>query len=248
MSRGRVRVESHHKRIRAVLGDQVVIDQAHPLLVWEVPYFPVYHFPGEAFEPGVLTETGATRRSPSRGEALVFDVAAGGKLAPAAAYGYVDSPIPELRGTVALKWKAMDHWFEEDEEVYVHARDPYTRIDILPSSRPVRVVIGGETVAESNNPRILHESGLPPRYYLPKSDVRFDLLTPTSTSTACPYKGVARYWTVSVNGDAHDDVVWGYDEPLPESAGIAGYVAFYNEKVDIYVDGVLQDRPSTKFS
>ena len=247
MARGRVRVEAHHKRIRAFLGDAVVVDHAHPLLVWQIPYFPTYYFPRGAFAPGVLTETGETRRSPSRGEATIFDVKAGGKTSAAGAYGYTESPIPELEGMVALAWKSMDKWYEEDEEVSVHARDPYTRIDILPSSRTVRIEIDGETVAESKAPRILHESGLPPRYYLPKTDVRLDLMTPTSTSSGCPYKGTARYWTVAAGGGVHEDIVWGYDAPLPESAGIAGYVSFYNEKVDIYVDGELQERPKTKF-
>jgi len=155
--------------------------------------------------------------------------------------------VQRRKGMVALDWKSMDKWFEEDEEVSIHARDPYTRIDILPSSRTVRIEIDGETVAESKRPRILHESGLPPRYYLPKADVRLDLMTPTSTSSGCPYKGTARYWTVTAGGGEHEDIVWGYDAPLPESAGIAGYVSFYNEKVDIYVDGELQERPNTKF-
>ncbi len=103
------------------------------------------------------------------------------------------------------------------------------------------------TVAESANPRILRESGLPPRYYLPKTDVRLDLLAPTETVPACPYKGTARYWAVKVGGDVHDDAVWAYDNPLPESAAIAGLVSFYNERVDIHVDGELQERPRTKF-
>lgn len=247
MTRGKVRTEAHHKRIRAVLGGVVVVDHTHPLLVWEVPYFPTYYFPREVFAPGVLTETERTRRSPSRGEATILDVTAGGSTAPGGAYTYVTSPITELEGKVALVWSAMDHWFEEDEEVYVHARDPYTRIDILPSSRRVRVEIDGVIVAESGVPRVLHESGLPPRYYLPKTDVRLDLLVPTSTVTACPYKGTARYWSVTVNGVTSDDVAWGYDSPLPESAAIAGYVSFYNERVDIFVDGELQERPVTKF-
>ena len=142
----------------------------------------------------------------------------------------------------------MDHWFEEDEEVYVHPRDPYTRIDILSSSRRVRVEIDGVTIADSSNSSLLFETGLPVRYYLPKTDVRFDLLTATDTATACPYKGTARYWSVAVNGNTHEDILWGYNSPLPESQKIAGLVAFYNEKVDIYLDEELQERPNTVFS
>ena len=142
----------------------------------------------------------------------------------------------------------MDHWFEEDEEVFVHPRDPYTRIDILPSSRRVRIEIEGKTVADTTNASFLFETNLPVRYYIPKTDVRMSLLTPTELQTACPYKGTARYWNVTADGREHENIVWGYDSPLPESQKIGGLVAFYNEKVDVYVDEVLQERPKTKFS
>lgn len=247
MARGRIKVEQHHKRIRAFLGGQVVIDHAHPLLVWEKPFYPTYHFPREAFAPGVLRETEDRLHSPSRGDAVVFDVVVPSRVVPGGAYGYQESPMPELVGMVALAWREMDHWFEEDEEVYVHARDPYTRVEVLQSSRHVRVEIDGVTVAESNSPRILHESGLPPRYYLPKTAVRLDLLTPTSTVTACPYKGTARYWSATIGDSVHADMAWGYDTPLPESAAIAGYVCFFDERVDVHVDGELQERPGSRF-
>jgi uncharacterized protein (DUF427 family) len=137
---------------------------------------------------------------------------------------------------------------EEDEPVYVHPRDPYTRVDILASSRHVQVVVDGETIADSHQPRILFETGLPPRYYLPLPDVRLDLLTPSQTETRCPYKGTATYWHLDVIGHHYDDFTWIYRAPLPESQKIAGLAAFYNEKVDLYVDGVLQERARTKFS
>jgi uncharacterized protein (DUF427 family) len=112
----------------------------------------------------------------------------------------------------------------------------------------VRVEVDGVTVADSTNGRFLFETGLPVRYYLPTSDVRMDLLRPTEKVTACPYKGTARYWSLTVNGVVHPDLVWTYDQPLPESERIAGLVCFYNEKTDIYLDEVLQERPRTKFS
>jgi uncharacterized protein (DUF427 family) len=157
---------------------------------------------------------------------------------------YPDSPIEELRGTVKLEWDAMDAWFEEDEQVFVHPRDPYKRVDILASSRHVRVEVDGVTVADSIRPRILFETSLPARYYLPKTDVRLDLLEPTDTVTGCPYKGWAEYWSVA----GHKDLAWSYRTPLPESQKVAGLISFYNEKVDIYLDGVLQDRPKSPFS
>ncbi len=244
--RGRVRTERGNKRVRAMLGGEVVVDTTSPLLVWEVPYYPTYYFPAADVKTELLVETGETRRSPSRGEATQYLVKAGNR--EGTAYSYLDPKIPELAGHYALLWKSMDHWFEEEEEVYVHPRDPHTRLDILPSSRRVRVEIDGVTVADSTNASFLFETGLPVRYYLPKTDVRMDLLTPTDLATACPYKGTARYWSVTVDGETFDNVVWGYDAPLPESQKVAGLVAFYNEKLDIYVDEVLQERPKTMFS
>lgn len=247
MARGRIKVEQHKKRIRAILGGHVVIDHSSPLLVWEKPYYPTYYFPRDSFAPGVLVETDERLHSPSRGDAVVYDVVVAGRVAASGAYGYPESPMPDLVGMVALAWSEMDGWFEEDEEVFVHARDPYTRVEVLQSSRHVRVEIDGVTVAESTSPRILHESGLPPRHYLPKTAVRLDLLTPTSTVTACPYKGTARYWSVTIGGSVHEDCAWGYDTPLPESTAIAGYICFYDERVDTYIDGELQERPKSRF-
>ncbi len=244
--RGRVRVEKSDKRVRALLGGEVVVDSTASLLVWEVPYYPTYYFPEADVRTDFLVETGETRRSPSRGEATQYTVKAGGK--EGAAYAFLQPKMAELEGHIAFVWKTLDHWFEEEEEVYVHPRDPYTRIDILASSRRVRVEIDGVTVADSTNGRFLFETGLPTRYYIPKTDVRMDLLTPTDLATACPYKGTARYWNVTIEGNVHENIVWGYDTPLQETLAIAGLVAFYNEKLDIYIDEVLEERPKTKFS
>ncbi len=173
----------------------------------------------------------------------------GGRQAAGAALCYDSSPVEELRGLIRLDWDAMDAWFEEDEEVFTHARDPYTRVDILQSSRRVQVEIGGVTVADSPSPRLLFETGLPVRYYLPRTHVRMDLLELWQTAvTHCPYKGQAQSWSVRLDGGLHENQAWSYPTPLPESAEIAGLMAFYNEKVDILLDGVRQERPRTKFS
>jgi uncharacterized protein (DUF427 family) len=242
----RVRIERGAKRVRAMLGGRWVADTRRPLLVWEVPYYPTYYFPNEDVALDVLTPTGEERRSPSRGRATEYHVKVNGS--EGRAYAYLDPKIPELEGHVAFVWDTMDHWFEEDEEVYVHARDPYTRVDIVRSDREIKVEIDGVTVAESTNGSFLFETGLPTRYYLPKADVRMDLMVPTETVSKCPYKGVARYWSARIGDAVHRDVLWGYDHPVPESQKIAGMVSFYNEKVDVYVDGELQERPKTKFS
>jgi len=247
-SRGRVRIESGAKRVRAYLGAEVVVDTTRPVLVWEVPYYPAYYFPAADVRTELLEPDGGVAHSPSRGDGRTFTVRAGGKEAAGAALRYEDSPIGELRDLIRLDWDAMDAWFEEDEEVFTHPRDPYTRVDILPSSRHVRVEVDGVTVAESASPRLLFETGLPVRYYLPKTHVRMDMLTPTDSESHCPYKGQAEWWSVRTGDSLHEDLAWSYRTPLPESQKIAGLVAFYNEKVDIYVDGVRQERPSTKFS
>ena len=247
-SRGRVRVEPGAKRIRAYLGGQIVADTTHPTLVWEKPYYPAYYFPLADVRTELLEADGGAVRSPSRGDGVTFTVRAGERTAPGAAIRYPDSPIPQLRDLVRLEWDAMDAWFEEDEEVFTHPRDPYTRVDILASSRHVRVEVDGVTVAESASPRLLFETGLPVRYYLPKTHVRMDLLTPTESVSHCPYKGTARWWSVHAGDSVHEDLAWSYPAPLPESVKIAGLIAFYNERADIYVGGVLQERPSTKFA
>jgi uncharacterized protein (DUF427 family) len=246
--RGRVRIEHGAKRVRAYLGGVPVADTTRPVLVWEKPYYPAYYFPLEDVRMELLEEDGGSVHSPSRGDATTYTVGAGGSEARGAALRFADSPLEELRELIRLDWDAMDAWFEEDEEVFTHPRDPYTRVDILASSRHVRVEVGGETVAESMSPRLLFETGLPVRYYLPKTHVRMDLLTATETASHCPYKGEAEWWSVEAGGSLHADLAWSYRTPLPESQKIAGLIAFYDEKVDVYVDGVLQERPKTKFS
>jgi uncharacterized protein (DUF427 family) len=246
-SRGRVRVESSPKRVRVFLGGHLVADSYQPRLVWEVPYYPVYYFSAEDVR-AELIPTGRTKHSPSRGDAEVLTVRVAGREAPEAALRYLDSPLPELKDLVRLEWGAMDAWFEEDEEVYTHPRDPYSRVDIVDSSRHVRVEVDGVTVADSDHPRVLFETGLPPRFYLPKLAVRMDLLEPSEKVTHCPYKGQASYWSVRIGDTLHRDLVWSYPAPLPESQKIAGLVAFWDEKVDVYLDGVHRDRPKTPFS
>jgi len=246
-TRGRVRVEDGHKRIRAQIGGVTVADSADIKMVWESPHYPTYYFPPDSVRMDLLADSGETKRSPSRGTANLYDITVRDRTVAQAARVWNEAKIDEVAGYVSFDWKSMDSWFEEDEEVYVHARDPYTRIDILQSSRNIRVEVDGVTVAESDRARFLFETGLPVRYYLPKTDVHFEYLTPTETATSCPYKGTARYWSIDTKGDTHEDVVWGYDTPLRESQEVAGFVAFYNEKLDIYVDGELEDRPKTMF-
>ncbi|SFE33359.1 Uncharacterized conserved protein, DUF427 family [Actinopolyspora alba] len=242
-----IRVETSGKRVRAMLGGHVVADTRQARLVWEHPYYPTYYVP-EADVRAELGNTGEMRHSRRLGEGTIYDVVVDSTTAPAGAISYRDCPLPELRELVRLDWNSMDEWFEEDEPVYVHPRDPYKRVDILESSRHVQVRLDGVTVADSHHPRILFETGLPPRYYLPLPDVRMDLLRPSDHETHCPYKGTAGYWHVRTGEAEHPDTVWTYRTPLPESHKIAGLACFYDERVDILLDGEPQRRPETPFA
>ena len=210
-----MRIEDSRRRVRAFLGGKLVVDTVAARLVWDDRPYPGYWLPERDLRPEVAASlpADAAHRRPD---------------------------VPELGGYVHLRWGAVDAWFEEDEEVYVHPRDPYTRVDILASSRRVRVSIDGEAVAESSRARVLLETGLPPRWYLPVTDVRMELLRPSDRLTRCPYKGTAEYWSVAVGGTVHPDIAWTYRSPVAESQKIAGLVCFYNERVDLFVDGVRQ--------
>jgi uncharacterized protein (DUF427 family) len=241
------RIEPCHKRVRTYLAGQLVADTIHPVLVWEVPYYPVYYLPAADIR-AELVPAERNEHSPGRGDAQILDVKVATATAPGAALRYPEDPLAEIRDLVRLDWNAMSEWLEEDEPVYTQARDPYHRLDILASSRHVRVELDGVTVADSRQPRILFETGLPPRYYLPLTDMRMDLLRPSASESHCPYKGAASYWSVDTGRAEHRDVVWMYRFPLPESQKIAGLACFYNEKVDLFLDGEPQERPHSPFS
>jgi uncharacterized protein (DUF427 family) len=240
-----IKVEPTRKRIRVLLAGELVADTTSALLVWEIPYYPTYYLPAADLQAELLPA--GSDSSPELGAAEVLSVRVAGATAEGAARRYPAAPDPRLRDYVRLDWQAMSEWLEEDEPVYVHPRSPYSRVDILASSRHVQVEIDGVTVADSRSPRILFETGLPPRYYLPLADIRTDLLRPSATQTSCPYKGTASYWSVDTGSGLHEDIVWIYRMPLPESQKIAGLAAFYDEKADVLVDGVRQDRPRTQF-
>ena len=161
-------------------------------------------------------------------------------------------PVPledcvDLGDYVAFYWDKMDAWFEEDEEVFVHAKDPYKRMDSMHSSRHVRVEVNGETVAETDSPVLMIETGLPHRYYIPKRDVRLELLRASEKVAKSPYKGEAAYFSVEVGGETVEDLAWYYKYPLAEAAKVANYVCFPQGKVDMYVDGELEKKPKSRW-
>jgi uncharacterized protein (DUF427 family) len=246
-----VRSEMSPKRIRAMFSGLELFDTTRALILFETNHVPVYYIPREDVAESLLTRTETVTYCPFKGEASYWTITGGGRQAEDAVWSY-ETPFDEaagLAGYMAFYWNRIDSWYEEDEEVFVHARSPYVRIDILPSSRPVRIVLAGVEIAQSSRALFLFETGLPVRYYLPRDDVQMDLLVPSESATRCPYKGTAAYYNADIGGDVHGDIAWYYPDPVEESARIVGHVCFYNEKVDaIFVDGVEQPLPVTKWS
>ena len=231
--------EDSPRRVRVMFGGEIVADTRHAKLLHETGLLPVYYFPEQDVRKDLLEPTDRHTRCPYKGDASYWSVRAGVRVAENAVWSYPDplDHAPPLAGYLAFYWDRMDHWFEEDEEVFA-PRDPYHRVDVLPSSRHVRVLVDGSVVADSVRPMVLFETGVPPRYYLPAEDVRTDLLVPSATLTRCPYKGLASYWSVRTSGQTHDDLVWTYADPLPEARRIAGRLCFFgNERVELQVDG-----------
>ena len=260
-----LRHEPTEKRIRATLGGRTVADSTRALLVWEpkrvVPSYavPVEDIDGELGPPNgeLRGEAGLERDAPQLLGRPIYDpsvpfavhttdgepvvVRAPGADRAAAAFRPSDDA---LAGHVILDFDAFDAWYEEDERNVGHPRDPFHRIDIVHSSRHVRVERDGEVVAETTAPYLLFEPPLPVRYYVPREDVRSDVLRPSPTRTFCAYKGEASYLSL----DAEDDVAWTYPAPLREAAEVTGRIAFFNERVDIVVDGERRERPITPWS
>jgi uncharacterized protein (DUF427 family) len=247
---GVIYFEDSPRRMRARFGGETVVDSRNAKLLHEQGHLPIYYFPESEVRMDLLEPTDRSTRCPFKGQAAYWSVRAGGRVAENAAWGYPE-PIegaPGLAGYLAFYWDKLDEWFEEDELAIVHARDPYHRIDILDTSRRIRVSVNGELVAETSRAKVLFETSLPPRWYIPTADVRSKLLVESDKQTACAYKGFASYWSVQAGGELETDVVWSYPEPRREAEPIAGYLAFFNERVDIEVDGELQDRPETQWS
>jgi uncharacterized protein (DUF427 family) len=239
------------RRIRAVAAGETVADSTRALYLFEHDHLPVYYFPVEDVRTDLFEPSERRTTCERKGEAAYWTMRVGDRALEDVMWGY-DEPletIPEIAGHRAFYWGRMDHWYEEDDEVFVHPRSPYHRVDVLSSSRHVRVVVAGETVAETRRPRLLFETGLPTRYYIPKADVRMDLLELTATVTQCPYKGKASYWSARVRDAVVEDIAWSYPFPIPECPKIEQLVAFYNERVEaLYVDGELQPVPQTPWS
>jgi uncharacterized protein (DUF427 family) len=236
--------------VRGMFGATTVVDSRAPVLVWEPgTTVPLYAFPEADVRADLLRPAARPPARAHSGSTVFHDLVVDGVTVPNAAWCFPG----DLAGHVAFEWAArvgrgLDRWTEEDEEITVHPRDPYIRVDALPSSRHVVVRLDGEVLADTREPVLLFETGLPTRYYVDRTDVAFEHLIASDTETACPYKGVTTgYWSARVRDVVHEDVAWSYQYPDRAVGAVAGMVAFYNERVDLVVDGVPLPRPRTHF-
>ena len=248
-----IRLDPSPRRVRVKFGGEWIADSADMVLMYETGHLPVYYFPLRDVQLDLLNITDHSSHCQYKGDASYWTIEAGGKTSENAVWAY-QTPFDEmtalnLQDYCAFYWDRVDHWYEEDEEIFLHPRDPLKRIDTVASSREVSVIMRGETIAKSNGAYFLFETGLPTRYYLPQEDVRLDLLTPTATSNQCPDKGIAKYWSANIGEQTFKDIVWSYPDPVTECPKIKDLMCFYNENVDaILVDGEETEKPTNKWS
>jgi uncharacterized protein (DUF427 family) len=238
------------QRIRALVGDETVVDSRNAKLLHETGHLPVYYFPDEEVRFDLLEPSEKRTHCRHKGEASYWTVRVGDREVPNAAWAYRE-PIESasfLRGHVAFYWHLADEWFAEDDQLFGHPRDPFHRIDVHPTTRRVRVLLDGEVLAETTRAQALFETALPPRWYIPPDDVRMELLEPSESKTRCAYKGLASYWNVRVGDDFEYDLVWTYAEPQHDAEPVRGMLCFFNERVDVELDGKVGERPRTQWS
>jgi uncharacterized protein (DUF427 family) len=246
-ARGELRHEPVERRVRAMAGGDAVVDSSRAILVWEPRrVVPSYAVPAEDIAAELTPAEVANGKAGGvlhPGIPFSVHTAAGEPVSiggrDGAGFRFADE---DLAGYVELDFRAFDEWYEEDERIAGHPRDPYHRVDVRQTSRPVRIEIDGDVVAETTRARLLFETQLPTRFYIPREDIRAEL-HPSERRSYCPYKGRASYWSVDAGGRRRPDVAWSYEEPLPDMPQIAGLVAFWDERVDVFVDGERRPRP-----
>jgi uncharacterized protein (DUF427 family) len=245
--RGAILLDVIPRRVRGIKGGETVVDSKRVHMLHESRILPVWYFPQEDVRMDLLRQTDHTTHCPWKGDTVYY--ALGDVEQAAWTYPEPLAGMERLKGLVAFHFDALDEWLEEDEPVIGHPRDPFHRIDVNRSSRHVKVTLDGETLdgetlAESDRPLALFETGLPTRWYLPREDVNMDRLQPSATRTTCAYKGHAS----TFSADGHDDIAWTYPDPAREVGPIRDRIAFYDEFVDVEIDGEHQARPDSPFS
>jgi uncharacterized protein (DUF427 family) len=238
----RIFFADYPRRLRAVVGDRVVLDTTGAKLLYETGIPPVPYVPLADLDHDLLERTDHSTHCPFKGDASYWTVRAGERVEENAVWAYED-PLPAaswLQGYAALYWKKADGWFVEEEPVFGGLRDPFHRVDVHESSRPVTVTAHGVVVARSERPKLLFETGLPPRVYLPRADVAPGVLAPAEKRTICPYKGEASYWSVAGIADA----AWSYDAPLPEAIKAEGHVSFDADGIEVALGEPLAQLPT----
>jgi uncharacterized protein (DUF427 family) len=243
------------RRVRVLFNHTYIVDTTSALHVWEHDAYPQYYVPHTALQHCTFRVEAPVKTADGTVGANILNL-----RAPDSKRGAGDQQVTDrivafennkevagvLAGLVRLEFGSFQ-WFEEDVPIYVHPKDPHKRIDILPSSRKITVKLDGHTLASATHAFHLHETNLPTRFYLPFSSVDATILRKSDIQTKCPYKGDAEYYHVVVDGTEYRNLVWYYRVPTAESAPIAGSLCFFNEKVDIEIDDVAQDRPKTHF-
>jgi len=240
-------LEPTPKRLRVEVGGVTIADSRRAMMLHESGQQPIYYFPPQDVRADVLEDSDRHTHCPKKGDASYYTIRAGGEEVKDGAWYYPD-PLPgapPIKGLIAFYFNRMGRWLEEGEEIGVHPRDPYHRVDVLATDRHIRVSLEGTVLAETDRAVALFESNLPARWYLPAEEVKVEL-EPSDTLTRCPYKGTASYYSAKVEGGK--DLVWYYEQPVDEVGRIKGLVCFFNEKVDIELDGELQQRPDSPWS
>ncbi|KAI1773331.1 DUF427-domain-containing protein [Hypoxylon cercidicola] len=255
-SKGPVKTLPTPRRVRILFNGKYVADTTSALYVWEHEYYPYFYVPYSALPPGVLIEDEATgNQNPCWQAELRMGTRTTDRVLCFGSEAVLGEHAKALAHMVRVEFGAADAWFEEDVQIYVHPKDPFRRVDILHSTRPLKVRVEGKLVAETTASYHLHETGLPCRYYVPATAVDRAVLKGSGSTTACPYKGVANYYDVEFDGDdgqkkTFKDLVWYYRAPTVECASIAGCLCFYHEKegVEVELDGKVLTRPQTPWS
>lgn len=247
---GAVAIESAGRRVRVLAGGAWVGDSRNAVLLFEHGSTPRWYLPVSNVRSDLLHLNGRTTETLGRGAARWYDLTVDDRVIEDAAWDHPQPPsaCPDLDGLISFEWNLMDAWFEEDDEAVVHPRDPYTRVDVLASSRHVSIELDGVVLADTVRPMLLFETGLPTRYYIHPLDIRRDFLVPSESFTWCPYKGRATYWHAQIGETLHRDLLWSYAEPFRAAERVIHHFAAFDEFVDILIDGRPNERPETKWT